>query len=141
MSKLQAEQLAAQFEFTLTALRKDVLNLLIQAKKPLGAYDILEKLKKIRPTAAPPTVYRVLDFLVEQHLVHRLDSSHMYVLCEHHAPHKNAILFNCKACAKALELVDLELAKHFVSLGAKHNIQIENHLIEVSGYCAECRKA
>ena len=57
----------------LTPLRQDILDILRANNKPLGAYEILEKLKHKRPNAEPPTVYRVLDFLIDSKCVHRIE--------------------------------------------------------------------
>ena len=47
----------------LTELRRQVLQLVLEAGQPIGAYALLDRLRGARPGAAPPTVYRALDFL------------------------------------------------------------------------------
>ena len=54
-----------------TALRRRVLTLVWDSHKPIGAYDILDKLGGEGKAAAPPTVYRALDFLLDHGLIHR----------------------------------------------------------------------
>ena len=63
----EAESLCAAVGARLTPLRKEVLELILNASAPMGAYDLLAKIKgqADRP-AAPPTVYRTLDFLLEK---------------------------------------------------------------------------
>ena len=63
----EAESLCAALGARLTPLRKEVLELILNASGPMGAYDLLAKIKSDsdRP-AAPPTVYRTLDFLLEK---------------------------------------------------------------------------
>lgn len=46
----------ADANFTLTPLRRDVLNIMSAAKEPMGAYDILKKLRIKRANAELPTV-------------------------------------------------------------------------------------
>src|SRR5277367_4850296 len=54
----------------LTDLRRQVLELVWRSHQPVGAYEILERLAADSGRrAAPPTVYRALDFLLEQGLV------------------------------------------------------------------------
>ena len=67
----RAAALCGKRDVRLTALRRRVLELVWAGHKPLGAYEILDILKGERQGAAPPTVYRTLDFLLQQGLVHR----------------------------------------------------------------------
>lgn len=74
----------------LTELRRRVLELVWSSHEPIGAYRILEQLDRPLPgqmrgkarRAAPPTVYRALDFLIEQGLVHRIESLNAFVGCD-----------------------------------------------------------
>ena len=78
----------------LTPLREEVLQLVWQTHKPLGAYALLEQLSAhaapgTRRSVAPPTVYRALEFLREQGLVHRIDSLNAFIGCPHpRQPHQ-----------------------------------------------------
>jgi len=69
----RAASACAQRGAKLTDLRRDVLGLILEAPGPTGAYDLLERLRARRGGAAPPTVYRALDFLLEQRLIHRIE--------------------------------------------------------------------
>ena len=64
---------------TLTELRRLVLALILQAEGPLTAYQLLEQLQEIRKGAVPPTVYRALDFLIENHLIHKLERLNAFI--------------------------------------------------------------
>ena len=68
----------------LTALRRDILGLILDAETPAGAYDLLNRLRRTRAGAAPPTVYRTLDFLCAQGLVHRVERLAAFVGCVAH---------------------------------------------------------
>ena len=65
---------------TLTPLRRAVLALVLQAERPLTAYQLLERLQTAR-RAAPPTIYRALDFLLARRLVHRIERLGAFVAC------------------------------------------------------------
>ena len=65
----------------LTELRRQVLRLVLSSPHPVGAYALLDQLRAARPGAAPPTVYRALDFLQEQGLVHRVERLNAFVGC------------------------------------------------------------
>ena len=79
----QAEQLCERRKLRFTALRKQVLELVCMAEQPVGAYHLLDELRASGRSAAPPTVYRALDFLLEQGLVHRLATNNTYLACAH----------------------------------------------------------
>src|SRR5215470_19039883 len=66
----------------LTELRRNVLALVWEGHEPVGAYHILDALRRRHPGAAPPTVYRALEFLGEQGLIHRIESLNAYVGCD-----------------------------------------------------------
>lgn len=67
----------------MTAQRRDVLGLILQADAPVGAYDLLEQLRVSDRRPAPPTVYRALDFLLEHGLIHRIERLSAFVPCTH----------------------------------------------------------
>ena len=69
----------------LTPLRKEVLELVAAADKPVKAYDLLDQLRERHGNAAPPTVYRALDFLLENGFIHKLESINAFVSCHHPA--------------------------------------------------------
>lgn len=70
----------------MTAQRRDVLGLILQADAPVGAYDLLEQLRVSDRRPAPPTVYRALDFLLEHGLIHRIERLSAFVPCAPSVP-------------------------------------------------------
>ncbi|MEZ5906048.1 MAG: transcriptional repressor [Geminicoccaceae bacterium] len=87
----QAAEPAPKRGQSLTPLRRQVLGIVLAADRPLGAYDVLEILARDRGRVAPPTVYRSLDFLVEQGLVHKVPSVNGFVACSSVArPHRRS---------------------------------------------------
>src|SRR6201985_3147517 len=68
----RAEAICEHRGANLTELRRHVLGMILDAASPTGAYDLLDRLRQTRRSAAPPTVYRTLDFLLEHGLIHRL---------------------------------------------------------------------
>ncbi len=143
--KLQAklEQLAEQCAFKLTELRVDVLTVLMQSQQPLKAYDVLEIIQQKRPTAAPPTVYRVLDFFVEQGVIHKLDSSSRYSLCklqhQTNAVKPMEILFICQQCSSITECTDGVLSAVLEKLEHEHAVTIQSQQIELQCICQDCK--
>ena len=134
-------KLLANNNILLTPLRQAILAILHDSNKPLGAYEILNKLKKKRPNAEPPTVYRVLQFLIEAKIVHRIEALNAYVCCSHMADNKSsheAILLLCKVCNKSFEFEDKNIFESLTQFSKKHTIKIDDALIEIKGTCQNC---
>lgn len=121
----------------LTGLRRDVIRALHHLPRPVGAYDLFNQLKKEGRASAPPAVYRVLDFLVEQGLVHKLPSLSAYAPCRAE-PHEHAACFLiCHSCGGVDELTRPDLSalkKAAIATG----FVAEHVSIEFSGVCSAC---
>ena len=105
----QAEAICAGRGTRLTELRRHVLGLVLDSDRPAGAYDMLERLRPGRKGAAPPTIYRALEFLLDQGLIHKVERLSAYVGCVHgmedgHA--HNAQFLICTGCGRVEELDD-----------------------------------
>lgn len=122
----------------LTPLRKRVLEIIWQSHRPLGAYDILEVLRRDGRSAAPPTVYRGLEFLLEQGLVHRIASLNAFVGCSrpgHAGPGQFLI---CEACGIAAEVNDRRLEAAIGDTAESEGFSASGHTVEISGRCPNC---
>ena len=75
----QAEKICAQRNVRLTPQRLEVLRLMSLQDGAISAYDLLDLLREAEPQAKPPTVYRALEFLLEQGFVlSSVRSAHPY---------------------------------------------------------------
>lgn len=137
-----AEELCARDGARLTALRKRVLELVWQSHKPLGAYDILDTLsREDGRRAAPPTVYRALDFLLEQGLVHRIASLNAFMGCTSpNHPHQGQFLI-CRSCRVAVELDQPAIGRAIHESAAAQDFEVEGQTVEITGLCAACKAA
>lgn len=127
----------------LTPLRRLVLELIARSPHPLKAYDLLEQLKAHpgQRRAAPPTVYRALEFWLEQGFVHRIASQNSYVGCPHPGePHPRAFLV-CEHCQRVIELADHRFGRILSRQAARYGFQARAQVIEVQGLCAACARA
>jgi Fur family zinc uptake transcriptional regulator len=133
----------------LTELRRQVLRLVLASPQPLGAYALLDLLRAARPGAAPPTVYRALDFLQEQGLVHRVERLNAFVGCagpEPHAhcghghdhPHQFLI---CGRCGATAEICDDRVAAAVAEAARAAGFAPIRTTVEVEGRCAACAAA
>lgn len=129
----------------LTELRRLVLGLILDANAPIGAYDLLERLRAHRGAAAPPTIYRALDFLLEQGFVHRIERLSAFVGCieahdhghDHH--HHAAQFLICRSCGQATEIEDHALAHALAHAAEVVGFKVTGATIEAEGTCAKCR--
>src|SRR5262245_55859508 len=79
----QAEKTCASRAQKLTPMRRKVLETLASSHKPLGAYEIIDAVAGSGPRPAPITIYRALDFLMANGLVHRIASKNAFLACGH----------------------------------------------------------
>ena len=130
----------------LTELRRLVLGLILDAAAPAGAYDLLERLRGHRGAAAPPTVYRALDFLLEQGFVHRIERLSAFVGCidahDHGEGHHHAAQFLiCRQCGQATEIESHEVAHALSAAAGKIGFTVTGATVEAEGICAVCKAA
>ena len=122
----------------LTPLRKEVLELIAAAHKPIKAYDLLDLLRERHGNAAPPTVYRALDFLVEEGLIHRLDAVNAWAACLDAAGQPHDLLVVCTRCGAVAELSDPELSRELARKVAKAGFVLAGHETELQALCGQC---
>lgn len=133
-----AVAICAQRGARLTALRLKVLELVWSGHRPISAYDILERLSLGTKKAAPPTVYRALDFLLNEGLVHRLESLNAYIGCPDPATRHNGQFLICEGCRKVTELNDPSIGESLRRSAEKQGFTIRSGMVEIIGLCPEC---
>ena len=124
----------------LTPLRKEVLELVAAAGKPVKAYDLLDQLREHHGNAAPPTVYRALDFLLEQGFIHKLESVNAFVSCHHPAEAHQVPFLICDVCSSAQEVCDERVAALIESQAESFGFRPQAQTLEGHGVCRNCRK-
>jgi Fur family transcriptional regulator, zinc uptake regulator len=135
---LQAQQICRERGVRLTEIRQRVLELIWQSHRPSGAYDLMEKLGQEGRNSAPPTVYRALDFLQEQGLVHRIASLNAFIGCIHPGEHHRSGFLLCRGCGAALEMDLHTLLQDLEQSARGQHFAIEQVLVEVTGLCPAC---
>ncbi|MBI1775548.1 MAG: transcriptional repressor [Proteobacteria bacterium] len=135
----RAEAICAGRGARLTELRRRVLQLVWRSHEPVGAYDVLEALGGDGRRAAPPTVYRALEFLIEQGLIHRIESRNAFIGCAiPDAPHSGQFLL-CAECGSATELTDSGIEKAVAATATREGFRIRRVTLEVEGLCPRCQ--
>src|SRR3546814_17142158 len=79
-----AEKLCRERGKRLTPIRRKVLEILLEQRRSVKAYELLDQLRSVQPAAAPPTGHRPPDFLIEEGLIHRLDAVNPWTACLDH---------------------------------------------------------
>jgi Fur family zinc uptake transcriptional regulator len=123
----------------LTRLRRAVLELVLGADQPLGAYELLDRLSAGVGAKSPPTIYRALNFLLEQRYIHRIESLNAFAACvdiDH--PHDSQFLI-CGNCGRAEELHDPEFARSLKRHSEKLGFRLQEQIVELRGLCADCQ--
>lgn len=124
---------------SLTPIRQRVLELIWQDHEPVKAYDILDTLKQSKSSSAPPTVYRALDFLQDEGLVHKIESLNAYIGCGNPRNTHKGQFFICHDCGFVAELDDDEIRRLFQKKAKRFGFEINDEIVEIKGYCQECR--
>ena len=122
----------------LTPIRQRVLELVWQSHEPVKAYDILDKLKQAKSSSAPPTVYRALDFLLDEGLVHKIESLNAYVGCGNPKDLHSGQFFICHDCGSVAELDDDDIRDVLQKKAKRFGFKINDEMVEIKGLCLEC---
>jgi Fe2+/Zn2+ uptake regulation proteins len=130
----------------LTDIRRRVLEDVWRDHRPVSAYDILARLNSEESAhghklLAPPTIYRALEFLIAQGLVHRLATLNAYIGCaspEH--PHGAQFLI-CRVCGSVAEIADMKIAGQLNSVAKSAGFVLCSQVIELDGLCPRCQSA
>lgn len=137
----RASAICEQRGCRLTELRRQVLGLVLESEVPAGAYELLERLRPAHPGAAPPTVYRALEFLLEQGLVHKLERLSAFVGCVHDGEldhHHAAQFLICTRCRRVDELDDAAVGRALGVAAAQAGFMPHRSTVEVEGLCQVC---
>lgn len=131
----------------LTELRRHVLGMVLDAASPTGAYELLDRLRQTRRRAAPPTIYRTLDFLLDQGLVHRVERLSAFVGCvagctaePDGESHSHAAQFLiCRQCGRVTEMQSHDVSAVLARAAREAGFSIGSATIEAEGLCSTCR--
>ena len=131
---------AAKQRSKLSVNQQRVHDTLTAAIQPLTAYEVIDRIST-DGTWAPPTVYRALKRLIEQGLVHRLESRNAFVACT--CPHKmneSVIFIVCEKCDATKELLDGEISARLKQRADEHSFLVARTTLELRGLCERCMR-
>ena len=147
-----------------TPLRQQIYALILQANKPIGAYDLITQLQQTRlleledtetvngtaqkyvqkeaqKNVAPPTVYRSLEFLLTENLIHQLTSMNAYVPCCHPRAEHTAAFLICEQCQRVQECSSVPVQEIMSFAEQDVGFSVTRSVIELSGRCQDCHKS
>lgn len=132
-----AEQRAQGSPHRWTAQRQRALELLLEARGPVKAYDLVGLLKA-GETVPPITIYRALDVLVELGLAHKIASLNAYTACHVHEADHSASFMICDCCGKVEEFAT-PVAAIQQTIGARGGFRTGQITVEAHGVCEACQ--
>lgn len=138
-----------------TPLRQQIYQLVLEANKPVGAYDLITQLQQMRlsepesarsnlsnqtpKNVAPPTVYRSLEFLLSEGLIHQLTSINAFVPCCHPRDQHTAAFLICAQCQGVQECSSVPVQEMMNFAEEDVGFLVKRSVIELSGLCQSCQ--
>jgi len=133
-----AAQLCVVRGVQLTPIRQQVLELIWESHKAVKAYELLDRIKPQMDAAKPATIYRALDFLIEQGLIHRVESLNAFVGCNSSAHQHEQLLLICNNCQEVEERSAPEVMQALSQEIKQADFIVHSKAIEIHGVCAKC---
>ncbi len=135
----RAEVLAADRGVRLTPVRRRVLEILLEAHRALGAYDVLQRLAAEGFGNQPPVAYRALEFLVENGLAHRIRRLNAFMACMHPGEDHSPAFLICRVCDAVAEAPAAPVRVALDAAAAGLGFVIERSNLEALGLCPACQ--
>lgn len=129
----------------LTQKRINVLTGLLQSEKALSAYELADYCAKELDQSLPAmSVYRILDFLQQEQLVHKLNLANKYVACSHitceHA-HEVPQFLICNNCQRVTEIgINKEIIQSLQANVEGAGYHLKSPQLEMNCVCESCLK-
>jgi Fur family zinc uptake transcriptional regulator len=137
-----AERVCQRRAQKFTPIRRQVLQALLASHRPLGAYEVIEQLAVNHARPAPITIYRALDFLIENGLVHRIESRNAFLACAHDHDAASTVAFLiCERCGSVGEIVAGPATQSFNDAARQTGFTPRLSVVEITGTCAHCQAA
>lgn len=135
----RAQQICEQKGLRFTEIRQRILQLIWSSHEPILAYELLKSLRQEKANAEPPTVYRALDFLLENQLIHKIESLNAYTGCQFPEKSHLSQFLICNGCNQIAELDNNQVNKVIQQELKLSGFAIEQQTIEIKGLCANCQ--
>jgi Fur family zinc uptake transcriptional regulator len=145
----RAETVCQERGANLTELRRQMLGLILDAASPTGAYELLDRLRQTRRSVAPPSVYRTIEFLLDQGLIHKVERLSAFVGCvagctanPNEETHTHAAQFLiCRDCGRVIEMRNHDILSALARAAEEAGFSLTGATIEAEGLCHTCATA
>jgi len=134
-----AEQRCATRSLRLTAVRRQVLEILLQEHVALGAYDILEHLRQAGFNSQPPVAYRALEFLVTNGFAHKVERLNAFIACSYPGESHSPAFMICSRCDVVAETRSTPAKGTLGAAARSAGFRIERTVVEAEGLCPACQ--
>lgn len=136
----RAEAVAAERGARLTPVRRRVLEILLEAHRAMGAYEVLDRLAAEGFGNQPPVAYRALEFLVENGLAHRVRRLNAFAACMHPGQDHSPVFLICRSCDAVAEAPTEPVRAALGSAATAVGFTVERATVEALGLCSACRE-
>lgn len=123
----------------LTPLREKILHIIQQGQVPVTAYEILDKLKKTNPKAQVMSVYRVINFLLDNGLIHRIESLNAVMSCCLLSEKHISQWLICNHCNHVEEYTSPAVQSLINEVEEQAHFTVTSPTIELVGICLACK--
>ena len=142
----RAEHHCAERGNKLTEKRRHVLAGLLDSNKALSAYELAALCRTKRGVdLLPNSVYRILEFLEGENLVHHLKLANKYVACSHIVcdhEHEAPQFLICKICNQVKEVaISRATIRSIAKMIESVDFRLASSQLELDCLCAACATA
>ena len=134
----EAEVICRERGLDLTKTRRRVLELVWGGHNAVKAYDLIHQFDGGQGATKPPTIYRALDFLIKNGLVHRIESLNSFVGCNHPGSDHEGNFLICDECHQVVEIEEKPGTSSIEKLAGEKGFSIRKKTVEVHGTCSNC---
>ena len=127
----------------LTHKRRAVLKGLVSAGRAMSAYELVDYCERELGESIPSmSVYRILDFLVNEKLAHKLKLANRYVACVHIACNHRHAVPQFLICTECYRVEEVDISRSTMN-ALKQNVEcagfeLVSEQIEVDCICSHC---
>jgi len=125
---------------SMTPLREAIFRQIAASHRPIGAYEVREKLKANGRHLAPMSVYRIIEVFIEAGVVRRFETGNAFYASVRGDQFSPRIVLACRHCGC---VADADGAAAFRAIGRiahSHAFAPSGAVIEVLGACGHCAK-
>ena len=127
-------------DLNFTLIRRRVFELLAASRVPVSAYALVDQLAARKPVKAP-SVYRALEFLIENGFVRFVAQRRAYICCELLDAQQPVALLMCTGCGNVDEVAAVPLRETIAQMVAPYGFDPAQNSLEIAGRCTSCRQA